>query len=76
MRKTKTILSGTERGFFQGCLLIISCFVLILNYLFLQTGELLSLAIVDIVYGLALWAYISLLQGKNKSEVLKYSLAF
>lgn len=72
MKKTKSILSGAERGFFQGCLVLLAIFVLNLNFTTLiADGLLVYTIIVDIAFVLFISAYVALSVGKIRSDMFK-----
>ena len=72
MKRTKTILSGTERGFFQGCIVILSLFILYLNYVGLVSNHWFQYsALATFIFALMIYGYVILLVGRSKSEVFK-----
>jgi hypothetical protein len=56
------------------CLVIISLFVVLLTYMGAMSKSYLMLVIVDSIYLLALWGYMLLFTGKNRSETLKHAM--
>jgi hypothetical protein len=71
MSKAKTFLSKDMQGFLASCLVIISIFVLIVNFIGFNARSYATTAIIDTFYALALWGYVSLFTGASKSELLK-----
>ncbi|GAA3894161.1 hypothetical protein GCM10023084_53750 [Streptomyces lacrimifluminis] len=64
-------LTEARRGFLASCLVIISAFAIPLNYVLISGESYSSLAIVDGIFGLALFGYILLFAGKSQSVILK-----
>lgn len=69
--RKNTFLTETRRGFLASCLVIISAFIILFNFVGLEASAYLAVLIVDLVYIIALFGYILLLSGKSRSEVLK-----
>jgi hypothetical protein len=74
MSKSKPFLSDAMRGFLASCLVIISAFILAINIVGLNARDYIPVVITDVIFALALWAYISLFTGVSKSELLKRTM--
>ena len=61
-------MTEDQKDLIASCLVIITTFVLIVNYLAFIMESYILLASVDIVYGLLVWGFVLLLTGKYWSE--------